>query len=106
VGRALETLSACAVFVPTHTGATVRMLSRFKPSVWIVAACTGKEMTRRWLFSYGVYPVEIERAPGDWSVYASDWLKRSFPSASHAILISGPSSHDTCIDFRIEFLKL
>ncbi len=105
VGRALETLPACAVFVPTRSGATVRMLSRFKPSVWIVAACTEQEMLRRLLFSYGVHPIQVEQEPGDWSVYASAWLKRSFPSASSGILISGPSPRDTHIDFRIEFLK-
>ena len=37
VEHALETVPCAAVFVPTRTGATARMISRFKPAVWIVA---------------------------------------------------------------------
>ena len=105
VKNALETFPVCAVFVPTCSGATVRMISRFKPPVWIVAACTEKRISTRLLFSYGVHPIDIENEPGDWSAYASEWLKNEFKSAKSGILISGPSTHDNRANYRMEFLK-
>ncbi len=37
VENALSTVPCAAVFVPTRNGTTARMISRFKPPVWIVA---------------------------------------------------------------------
>jgi len=37
VEHALDTVPCAAVFVPTRTGTTARMISRFNPPVWIVA---------------------------------------------------------------------
>src|ERR1051325_123135 len=37
VEHALETVPCAAVFVPTRTGTTARMISRFNPPLWIVA---------------------------------------------------------------------
>jgi len=105
VKNALETFPACAVFVPTRSGATVRMLSRFKPPAWIVAACIEKRLVRTLIFSYGVHPIEIENEPEDWSIYASEWLKREFASTGNGILVSGPSNRDARTNFRLEFLK-
>jgi pyruvate kinase len=37
VEHAIETVPCAAVFVPTRTGTTARMIARFNPPVWIVA---------------------------------------------------------------------
>jgi pyruvate kinase len=37
VEHASETVPCAAVFVPTRTGTTARMISRFNPAVWIIA---------------------------------------------------------------------
>jgi pyruvate kinase len=37
VEYALETVPCAAVLVPTRSGTTARMVSRFKPAVWAIA---------------------------------------------------------------------
>lgn len=103
--RALDAWPSCAVFVPTFSGATVRLLSRFKPTAWIVAACAEDRVVRNLLFSYGVHPIEVEQTPGDWAAFASDWIKAAFPSAAGGILVAGPSARDARANYRIELLR-
>jgi pyruvate kinase len=54
VKNALETAPCAAVFVPTRSGDTARMISRFKPSVWIVAVGEDRSVLQGLRFSYGV----------------------------------------------------
>ncbi len=54
--RAVIKLKSRFIMTPTHSGNTVRHVSRFKPPCWILAF-TPNIMTGRFLmFSYGVYP--------------------------------------------------
>ena len=39
VEHALYTVPCAAVLVPTRSGNTARMISRFKPAVWVAAPC-------------------------------------------------------------------
>lgn len=105
VERTLKTIPVAALFVPTRTGITVRMISRFKPSPWIVAASTKRSMTRSLIFSYGVYPIEIEDEPECWTSYAAEWLKREIPEGGRAVLVAGPSARNPTANYRMEFLK-
>jgi pyruvate kinase len=57
VEHALETVPCAAVFVPTRTGATARMISRFNPPVWIVLS-RDAGVCRDWSL-YGVHAVQL-----------------------------------------------
>ena len=105
VEHALDTVPCDAVFVPTRTGTTARMLSRFKPSVWVLGLCGDHAVCQGLVFSYGVWPVELEREPGDWKMFAAQWLSEHGVSARRAMLVAGPSTTHPDANHRIEFMQ-
>ena len=106
VENALETVPCAAVFVPTRTGTTARMISRFNPAVWIVAISNDTDVCQGLAFSYGVYPVQLGEDPENWSVFARQWLREYQVPGAVAMLVAGPSTHDTEANHRIEFLRV
>ncbi len=106
VEHALETVSCSAVIVPTRTGTTARMIARYRPGVWIVAASPSETVRQGLLFSYGVHPVEIPAGPEDWCAFARDWLADHGLPADVAVLVAGPSLANPHANHRIEFLRL
>jgi pyruvate kinase len=106
VEHALEAVPSAAVIVPTHSGTTARMISRFKPSIWIVALAKSDEVRRGLAFSYGVTTVELGDEPDDWRNFATQWLAREGIAGDLAILVAGPSARHPGANHRIEFLRL
>jgi len=106
VERALESVPCSAVFVPTLSGATARLISRFKPGVWIVAISAQPAVCRSLLFSYGVEPVEVAKDPEDWSGFATDWLREQRVDGAMAMLVAGPSPRNPEANHRLEFMRL
>ena len=104
VEHALGKVPVAAVFVPTRSGSTARMISRFKPAVWIVASSLDPAVCRGLLFSYGVYPVEAD--PERWCDFAEDWMRKQGVPGRFAILVAGPSPRNPDADHRIEFLRI
>ncbi|MGB6410997.1 MAG: pyruvate kinase, partial [Candidatus Deferrimicrobiaceae bacterium] len=104
VEHALGKVPVAAVFVPTRSGSTARMISRFKPAVWIVASSLDPAVCRGLLFSYGVYPVEAD--PERWRDFAEDWMRKQGVPGRFAILVAGPSPRNPDADHRIEFLRI
>ena len=106
VEHALETVPCAAAFVPTRTGNTARLLSRFKPPVWAVAISTQPSVCQALRFSYGVYPVEVKGDPDDWRDFAGCWLREHQVAGNIALLVAGPSERHPEANYRIEFLRL
>ena len=106
VEHALGTVPCDAVFVPTRTGSTARMLSRFKPSVWTVAVSTSAAVCQGLAFSYGVEAIEIASDPEDWRMFATGWARDHELDARSAMLIAGPSLKHPDANYRIEFMRL
>ncbi len=106
VEHALETASTCAVIVPTHSGTTARMISRFKPAPWVVAASHDERVCQGLQFSYGVTPVHLAEDPEDWRVFATEWVRANSIQGSLAVLVAGPSLKNPGANHRIEFLRL
>jgi len=52
-------LDAAAIIIPTHSGTTARMVSRFRPSMPIIAAVVDEHVRRRLSLNYGVYSVLV-----------------------------------------------
>ena len=77
VEHALETVPCAAVFVPTRTGTTARMISRFKPAVWIVALSRDAAVCQGLAFSYGVHPVQLAEEPDNWRDFARQLAPRA-----------------------------
>lgn len=104
VEHAIDTLPCAAVFVPSHTGTTARMITRFNPPVWIIAMSPDEYVCQGLVFSYGVHPVKITNEPDNWSEFSRNWLRNHELPGSIAMLVSGPSQIDPDSDYRLEFL--
>jgi len=106
VEHALETVDFAAVFVPTRSGRTARLISRFKPVVWTVAAAADPAVCHGLVFSYGVCPVETPADPESWRDFAAGWLRENNCPGDLAMLVAGPSARHPEANHRIEFMRL
>ncbi len=106
VEDALETVPCAAVVVPTRTGTTARMISRFNPAVWIVALSRDPAVCQGLAFSYGTYPIQLANDPENWSDFARQWLREYQVPGAVAMLVAGPSTRHPEANHRIEFLRV
>lgn len=106
VEHALETVNCGAVFVPTRTGSSARMISRFKPSVWIVALGRNPDVCPGLAFSYGVRAIPVDKPQDNWSDFARNWMRQEQVAGRLAMLVAGPSKHAPDANHRIEFIRV
>jgi pyruvate kinase len=106
VQHALDTVPCAAVLVPTRSGGTARMISRFKPAVWVLAPCADPVACQGLSFSYGVYPIDCADDPDNWRDFAARWLRQHQLSGPLAMLVAGPSARNPEASHRIEILRL
>ena len=106
VENALDTVPCAAVFVPTRTGTTARMISRFNPDVWIVGLSRDAAVCQGLAFSYGVHPVQFTEDPENWRDFARNWLGEHAVPGNVAMLVAGPSTRNPDANYRLEFLRV
>jgi pyruvate kinase len=106
VEHALDTVSCAAVLVPTRSGSTARMISRFKPAVWVVAPCADSVACQGLAFSYGVHPIDCAEEPDNWRDFTAHWLREHQLSGHIAMLVAGPSTRNPDASHRVEFLRI
>jgi pyruvate kinase len=106
VQHSISKVPCSGVFIPTFTGTTPRMISRFKPHVWIVAVSQDETVCQGLAFSYGVRAIHREEEPADWRDFTSNWLRGHGLPVRLAILVSGPSAENLNANYRVEFLRL
>jgi pyruvate kinase len=106
VEHALDTVPCSAVLVPTRSGSTARMISRFKPAVWVVAPCADAVACQGLAFSYGVHPIDCAEEPDSWRDFAARWLREHHLPGHIAMLVAGPSTRNPDASHRIEFLRI
>lgn len=104
VEYAMETVPCAAVFVPTRTGATARMISRFNPAVWIVTLSRDAAVCQGLAFSYGVHADPLTEDPENWRDFAGNWLRAHQLPGAIAMLVAGPSTRNPDANHRIEFM--
>jgi len=105
VETALDIIPWAAVFVPTRTGTTARMISRLNPSQWIVALSRDSAVCQGLAFSYGVEPVQMLEDPKNWRDFVQAWLQEHQIPGHVALLVAGPSKRNPEANYRLEFLK-
>jgi pyruvate kinase len=106
VEAALDIVGCAAVFVPTHTGTTARMISRLNPPLWIVASSRDPAVCQGLIFSSGVEPVRLVEDPENWRDFARTWLERHRIPGRVALLVAGPSTLNPEDNYRLEFLRV
>jgi pyruvate kinase len=107
VRHTVARLAPTAVLVPTATGYTARMVSRFKLPVWIAAVSPEETTCHGLQFSYGVSPVHAPRPPhSDWSGFARRWVRSEGLSPELVVLTEGPSRRHPQMNPRLEIIDL
>lgn len=106
VETTLEHIAPAAVFVPTHSGATARRITRFRLPVWIVAVSSQEATCQRLQFSYGVFPVYEPDHPDDWNAYVREWLRAHEVEGNLVVLTEGPSAKRPETNNRVEIIDL
>jgi pyruvate kinase len=106
VEHALDTVRCAALVVPTRSGSTARMISRFKPSAWIAAVSRDPAVCQALVFSYGVSPIHVTQEPEDWRDFAARWLREQQLPGAIAMLAAGPSDRHPEANYRIEFMSV
>ncbi|NKQ34724.1 MAG: hypothetical protein HF973_03815 [Chloroflexi bacterium] len=103
--RKLEGVTA--VFAPTISGSTPRLVSRFRLPVWIVAVSPNEQTCQQLQFTFGVYPVYTEKRPSGWEQFVRDWLQQ-YQLDPHIVLLiqsfagaqQGGSNHIEILDLQ------
>jgi pyruvate kinase len=106
VETALDIVPCAAVFVPTRTGTTARMVSRLNSSLWIVALSRDAAVCQGLALSYGVEPVQLVEDPKNWRDLAQTWLQQHQVPGPIALLVAGPSRRNPEANYRLEFLRV
>jgi pyruvate kinase len=106
VEATLEHISPAAVFVPTHSGATARSVTRFRLPVWIIGVSTQEQTCARLQFSYGVYPICELDHPEDWKSFIRKWLNAHEVEGNIVVLTEGPSQKHPEANNRMEIIDL
>ena len=106
VRHALRTVPCAAVFAPSFTGNTARMISRFKSPVWIVAVSDEAPVCYSLQFSYGVDPILVQPVPEDWREFAIGWLREQELDGNIALLVAAASPSQPAANHRIEFIRV
>src|SRR5262245_51379332 len=104
VETALDLVPFAAVFVPTQTGTTARMVSRLHPSPWILALSRDPAVCQGLTFSYGVEPLQLTEDPKHWRDFAKTRLQEHQIAGHMALLVAGPSRQNPEKNHRLEFL--
>lgn len=104
IEHALDLVPCAAVFVPTRSGATPRIVTRFNPPVWVVAVSEDVAVCQGLAFSYGVHAIHVDEEPENWSEFVRDWLAERQIEGRTAMLVTGPSEKDPEADYQIRFI--
>ncbi len=106
VQQTVAYIGPVAVIVPSLTGYTARMISRFKLPVWIAGVSPQETTCRGLQFSYGVSPVHTLEHPEDWNPFALRWAQREGLAEGRVVLVQGLSRDHPAANPRFEILDL
>ncbi|MCG7947075.1 MAG: pyruvate kinase [Candidatus Thiodiazotropha taylori] len=106
VQQAVIKLDPAAVIVPTRSGSTARNITRYRLPVWIDAFSNEDAVCQALQFSYGVYPVKVEKDLLDWGAFTCRWLHEKGLSSGLAILTQGPSPENPGASYNLQIADL
>jgi pyruvate kinase len=106
INQTVNALRPSALVVPTRSGAMARNVARFRLPTWITAFSTDETTCQKLQFSYGVYPVQVEKELADWTPFTRQWLYSNGVTSGLAVLTQGPSSEHPAASHRMEIVDL
>lgn len=75
-----QNIQASAILVPTLSGHTAEMISKFRPNQLIVAVTPNKDVQRKLLLNWGIFPLYIKKAPDDSEEMIQNAVKKTLES--------------------------
>ncbi|MEO8049169.1 MAG: pyruvate kinase [Acidobacteriota bacterium] len=106
VHHTVGNLAPAAVIVPTASGYTAQMVSRFRLPVWIVAVSPEETTCQGLQFTYGVTPVRMPEYPHDWNEFARRWVRSASLPETLVVLTEGLSRNNPQRNPRMEIIDL
>jgi pyruvate kinase len=106
VKSTLKYVKPAAVFVPTHSGNTARMISSFHLHEWIVAVSSQDSTCQHLQFSSGVHPLHEPQHPENWKEFVKRRLGELGLTGNIVFLTEGPSSKHPETNNRMEIIEL
>jgi pyruvate kinase len=103
---AAQSHDTVAVFTPTLSGHTARMIGRFRLPLPIFAISPNIPTCQELQFSYGVYPIYLEKRPESWERYARDWLAENGLHGDMALLTLGSGTGKFGSSNHVVFINL
>ncbi len=92
VNHMADSLRPAAVIVPTISGHTARMISRFKLPVWVAAVSPDETVCQALQFSYGVHPCRETVKKEQWDAFSREWIhSHGLQDDGLTLLLRGPS---------------
>jgi pyruvate kinase len=95
-----------AVFTPSLSGHTARMIGRFRLPLPILAVSPRESTCQELQFTYGVCPIYLEQRPDSWEKYARDWLTESGLQGDLALLTLGSGTGEFGSSNHVVFINL
>ena len=105
VSHTVEKLKPELLIAQTVSGHTARIISRFKPSVWILAVSLDLAACRGMQFSYGVSPILLTKIPKDWKSFIKEQIHCREIEQGIAVLVEVPSAEHPDADHRIQIIS-
>ncbi|MCK5863037.1 MAG: pyruvate kinase, partial [Candidatus Hydrogenedentes bacterium] len=106
VQQAVKYLNPTAVIVPTASGHTARMISRFKLPLWISAVNDKVVVCRGLEFSYGVFPSCEVVKNQDWDAFSRSWAAQQGLPEGLVVLLQGPSEEHPEVNPSLEIITM
>ena len=105
VAHTVKKLKPELLIAHTVSGHTARMISRFKPLVWILAVSLDQNACRGMQFSYGVNPILLTKLPKDWKSFIKKQITCREITQGIALLVEVPSDEHPDANHRIEIIN-
>jgi pyruvate kinase len=106
VQQSVSHLSPFAVYAHTFSGYTTRMIARFKLAVWILAVTENQNTFKALQFSYGVYPIYVDKKPDNWNQFIAENIPENALNKDIAIMVEGPSKNQLYSNHVMDIINL
>jgi pyruvate kinase len=95
-----------AVLVPTTSGHTARSITRVRLPSWILAVSSSEKRCQELMFSYGIWPIENQQRPVDWTEFIKEHTNRLELKGDSVLVVEGPSPDNPDRNHKIELINL
>jgi len=102
----VRNVEPAAVITPTRSGAMPRNVTRYRLPIWVTALSADEKICQSLQFSYGVFPVKVEKDQQEWTPFLRAWFNEQQINEGVALLAQGPSPEYPCSNHRLDFIDL